>query len=408
MKSKIEITNIALPIVILLGAVAALYNYPKTSVTTQDLLTWLPYGLGATALTFAWMFNRRQLIMSVLVCCYSYWLIQHFLQQPLSRHDAIICFSLLCGFIPINLLINQIPENGAATRRAQIFYAAFATQAIIIYVLARIQPALLVEWAFEFFPTRPMGLPIMTSTYGLVVTGFCLSVSLLLFIYRPNTLSMGLLFSLMAAVLPLTFLQQEGISSIFFSASMLIVLISGMRTSHELAYRDELTGLLGRRMLFERLSGVGRHYTIAMVDIDHFKRFNDTYGHDVGDDVLAMVASCLATTGGGAQVFRYGGEEFTVLFKSSDRAHAIEHLDAIRQEIANRPFAIRDKAKRKKSSKENRKKGTKPQKTVKITVSIGVAVKKDKHNNPQEVIKDADKALYRAKRAGRNKVAAVR
>jgi PleD family two-component response regulator len=139
-----------------------------------------------------------------------------------------------------------------------------------------------------------------------------------------------------------------------------------------------------------------------MVDIDHFKKFNDTYGHDVGDDVLAMVASKLDQVEGGGQVFRYGGEEFTVLFKGKKLDHAIAFLDDIRELIAETPFAIRDKSNREKASKSARKENTKPKNTVQITVSIGVAEKSNQHANAEEVIKDADKALYKAKDKGRN------
>jgi len=72
--------------------------------------------------------------------------------------------------------------------------------------------------------------------------------------------------------------------------------------------------LPSRRALIERLPSLGRRYTVAMVDVDHFKNFNDTYGHDAGDQVLRMVASRLGEVSGGGTAFRYGGEEFTILF----------------------------------------------------------------------------------------------
>lgn len=81
-----------------------------------------------------------------------------------------------------------------------------------------------------------------------------------------------------------------------------------------MAYQDELTSLPGRRALKEYLLKLGSEYTIAMFDIDHFKKFNDTHGHDVGDQVLRMVASKLATVSGRGKSFRYGGEEFTLVF----------------------------------------------------------------------------------------------
>lgn len=408
MEQRIENSNIALPLVVLLAACAALYWYPSLSVDLQAIFVWLPYALGAVALSLSWMFNRRQLVVVVLVCCFSYWLIHRFLQQPLSQPDALLCFTLVSLLVPFNLLLNQaISENGVKTLRAKVMYGVVALQGLALYLIVMTHPQALLELAQSAFAPRPIE-GLIISLYALAAAGLWMAISFVLFLLKPNSMSMGLFFSLLAAIAPLAFLDREAISSVFFSASMLLVLISGMRTSHELAYRDELTGLLGRRMLFEKLSGIGRQYTVAMVDIDHFKSFNDTYGHDVGDDVLAMVASRLATVGGGGQVFRYGGEEFTALFKTDDIEHAREHLDAIRQEISDTPFAIRDKKKRDKQSAKDRQDSNKPKKTVQITVSIGVATKTAKHDDPEEVIKDADKALYKAKEGGRNQVVAAR
>jgi len=76
---------------------------------------------------------------------------------------------------------------------------------------------------------------------------------------------------------------------------------------------------------------MGRRYVIAMLDVDHFKSFNDTYGHDVGDQVLKMVAAKINGVKGGGKPFRYGGEEFTVIFPRRRLAEAIPHLEEVRK-----------------------------------------------------------------------------
>ena len=90
-----------------------------------------------------------------------------------------------------------------------------------------------------------------------------------------------------------------------------------------MAYDDELTGLPARRALNEALTRLRGVYTVAMVDIDHFKRFNDEHGHDVGDQLLRMVGARVGEVRGGGRAFRYGGEEFAVLFPGSGRAGRI-------------------------------------------------------------------------------------
>ena len=98
-----------------------------------------------------------------------------------------------------------------------------------------------------------------------------------------------------------------------------MVAIAVLQDTFRMAFRDELTGIPSRRALNERLAALGNRYTIAMLDVDHFKNFNDTYGHDLGDQVLKMVAAHIAGVGGGGKAFRYGGEEFTVLFPGNGR-----------------------------------------------------------------------------------------
>jgi GGDEF domain-containing protein len=178
-----------------------------------------------------------------------------------------------------------------------------------------------------------------------------------------------------------------------------------LQETYRLAFRDELTRLPSRRALNERLKAVGRRYAVAMVDVDHFKSFNDTYGHDVGDQVLRMVAARLARVGGGGHAYRYGGEEFTLLFAGQGVEEALPHLEGLRAEIEGYRMAIRASDRpRKKRAGKRRRSGTTSAQSVSVTVSIGVAERSDRYDYPEAVIKAADKALYRAKRRGRNRV----
>jgi PleD family two-component response regulator len=168
-----------------------------------------------------------------------------------------------------------------------------------------------------------------------------------------------------------------------------------------MAFRDDLTGLPSRRALNERLMDSGRKYIIAMLDVDHFKNFNDTYGHDVGDQVLKMVAGKINGVKGGGKPFRYGGEEFTVIFPRRRLAEAIPHLEEVRKAIAAYQLVLRDSARPKKAVQGKNQRGSGSGETVSITISIGVAESGDR-STPAEVLREADQALYRAKRKGRN------
>ncbi len=194
-------------------------------------------------------------------------------------------------------------------------------------------------------------------------------------------------------------------NALFAAAGLLPLIVATLQHAHQLAYRDELTGLPGRRALNERLATLGRRYTLAMVDVDHFKRFNDTYGHDVGDQVLRMVARHLRHVGGGGRAYRYGGEEFTVVFPRRDAEYAIDHLEALREDIADYRMTLRAKDRPAKSRQgKSRRGGGRGDGRVSVTVSIGVAERGGELRKPEDVIKAADQALYRAKKGGRNRV----
>jgi GGDEF domain-containing protein len=140
-----------------------------------------------------------------------------------------------------------------------------------------------------------------------------------------------------------------------------------------------------------------------MLDIDHFKKFNDKYGHDVGDQVLKLVASKLKAVGGGGKAYRYGGEEFSIIFPGKSIDTCMEHLEAVRKAVEGARLTLRAKDRPKKKPKVKPKKAT-AQKTVSVTISIGAATRSKKAKKPGAVMELADKALYRAKKKGRNQV----
>jgi len=175
----------------------------------------------------------------------------------------------------------------------------------------------------------------------------------------------------------------------------------------EMAYSDPLTGVMNRRRLAETAPVIfGTHRNIGVVmtsDLDHFKKINDRYGHDFGDQVLRTVASRVKKVGK-CKVFRYGGEEFCLVFRGNQFNLAEDICELVREEIASSPVAIRSRFRPAKKPK-NTKKVAEKVASVKVTVSIGIAMAFG-HQPPEGVIEIADKALYKAKQTGRNKVVA--
>ncbi|HKV09920.1 MAG TPA: GGDEF domain-containing protein [Thermoanaerobaculia bacterium] len=162
-----------------------------------------------------------------------------------------------------------------------------------------------------------------------------------------------------------------------------------------LSTRDRFTGLLNRAVFNEQLErevAIARredtHFAVAMVDIDHFKRFNDTHGHAGGDEALRLVAktlrqSCRATD----VVARYGGEEFALILPGVMSGRANDLLERIRRVLAVAPIRVANRAN-----------------PVTVTVSIGVAIFPEDGESAAQVLRCADQRLYEAKAQGRDRV----
>ncbi len=231
----------------------------------------------------------------------------------------------------------------------------------------------------------------------------------------------GLLWALVASLLALRFGGGGRIAAGYFAAAAFILAVSMVETSYMLAYHDELTTLPSRRAFHESLLRLAAPYSIAMVDIDHFKRCNDTYGHDTGDEVLRLVASRLARVTGGGQAYRCGGEEFAVVFPGKTTQEVLEHLEQLRVRIEKSSFRLRGLDRRQElrgpDRRNQRSRGRasagsnirqlsrRAEATeISVTASIGVASASGPSATAEEVIQAADKALYRAKAGGRNRI----
>lgn len=179
-----------------------------------------------------------------------------------------------------------------------------------------------------------------------------------------------------------------------FSIISLILFHAIYQMYWERVYIDELTSIPNRRALDEKMQALSGDYSIAMVDIDHFKKFNDTYGHDEGDNVLRLVAKTIESVLGD-KAFRYGGEEFCVLFKGANPEESFMLANKARRKLEDKIFTIRARGQANTKKKNGGKK-------VKVTVSIGISGSNKQNDNPTKVIKKADEALYKAKEKGRN------
>jgi diguanylate cyclase (GGDEF)-like protein len=266
-----------------------------------------------------------------------------------------------------------------------------------LFLLARYSPAALATLAGPFrFDLR------------VAIAAVALCFLVVTVITRRDPVSSGIFWSACVAGFMLMFPQKQAALTGVIGVVLSVALIE---RSYRIAYFDELTGIRGRRALNESFSTLRETYSIAVVDVDHFKSFNDTYGHDVGDQVLRKVASHLERVSGGGDAFRCGGEEFVIVFKGRSIAESLSHVEKLRRSIEEDVFHVRgpERSKRKREERRRFYKSAKKSQheAVKITVSIGVAEAPEGFL-PEQVYKAADKALYRAKQNGRNRVEVAR
>jgi diguanylate cyclase (GGDEF)-like protein len=371
------------------------------------ILPAAPYGALAVALILGLGFHRGRIVFAAAALAVGYAAFVRFVAGAPGTLEAAATFAGLCILGPaVFAALGWLDERGTVNIHALPRIAVIATAVGLVWWIVDSGRAITVAWAYSPIAAQPLPFSTPIPQLGLASIALGLAATATAAVVRRSAVIAGLGWALAAFALALHLSPAKHAVPLLTAAAGLVLVLGVLQETYRLAFRDELTRLPSRRALNERLQSVSRRYAIAMVDVDHFKRFNDTYGHDVGDQVLRMVAARLARVGGGGQPFRYGGEEFTVLFAGKSADDALPHLEALRADIEDYRMAIRaaDRPRRTRAGKRRRS-GIPSAQTVSVTVSIGVAERSDRHDFPEAVIKAADKALYRAKRAGRNRVA---
>ena len=360
---------------------------------TAILYAFSVCALGAVV---AWRLRRGRVLFALMVLALATWALTH-VGTGAGERLVVAATGVL---LPINLAVLALmPDRGVFGRFAIIRLSAIAAQVGLVLVFRDRAPATLIRTLTQ--GPLPPGLLAWTS---LTQPALCASLlaavaTSIPLVFESNPGHRGFLWAILAATLGLAAHRPGARAPIYLGTAGLILIVVTLEMSYRLAYQDGLTGLPGRRALNEELAGLRGSYAVAMVDVDHFKQFNDRYGHDAGDQVLRMVAAKLARVAGG-RAYRYGGEEFAILF-SGPATDALPHLEALRADVAESRFGIRRLVRRRtRAARDGRTRRV----SVAVTISIGVAEPGGRESAAEDVIRAADRALYRAKTGGRNRV----
>ncbi len=362
------------------------------------LLKLLPPAIAAISLSLCLRFNRSLVFFTTLALFLAYAMMQWYLPQR-GWVEAKIIWLALALLLPFNILvISLLRERGIFTWWGGTRFALLLLPVLLVLAAVSYFPEALLQLFRWRFVELGLLQQLSFSQPALAVMVVALLVLNGRWFAHMSAQNSALMVALICALAMLYFRQADAVSAVFASAALLILVIAVVQESWSMAYIDQLTGLPGRRALEEELLKLGSNYTIAMLDIDHFKKFNDTYGHDAGDQVLQMVAARIRQSVTGGKAFRYGGEEFTIVYPGRKVKEALEPLNQVRQCVGDSIFQLRaiDRC-----SGKNKKQGGKK---VQVTISIGVADRTERMTTPHAVIKGADTALYRAKKQGRNRV----
>jgi GGDEF domain-containing protein len=414
--------SLAIPGGVLLLGVAILLSSGWLTLALPAL-SFLYYSAVVGGMLLAWRFHSSRIFLALVVL----FLAQQAIALAGAAHAApasegALTLTATAVLVPVNfVLIALMSEYGFVIAGIAPFGIFLFLQVVVLTVLAKSAETAPLPF-HSHHAAAAFSLP------GYAITAFVIAVPVLLVrsLVTRKPADSALLWSLTAFFLSIQFVGTTRNSITYSATAACILAVSIIETSYLLAYHDELTTLPSRRAFNDALLRLQAPYSIAAVDIDHFKRFNDTYGHDTGDQVLKLIASKLARVSGGGEAYRCGGEEFVILFPGKTTAEVKDHLEQLRKTIENAEFhqrgierrraprgpdrrgakagIVRARGRTRKADAIRRLTQNESATALSVTVSIGVASSSAEKSNPDLVLKAADKALYRAKANGRNRL----
>lgn len=360
----------------------------------------------ALGVFLGWHHSRSRIVFALVLLGVSdatlWWLARH---EALAGDLGRTIVGALAVLLPLNLAAYcALPERALPTARGLARLLPILVQIAAVGLMARVGvPALTARLDHRWLDgdwTHWTTIP----QFGIAAFAGAILFVAVRYILQRDPIAVGFLWALFSAFLALHGISRGWDPTGFFVTGGWILIGSLLEATCRWATHDRVTELPEREALNGILHRLGSPHFLALVRVDHFARIQDVFGREVADQVLRMVAAQLRRAPG-EMVFRYGKDEFAVLFDRMPAEQAIPHLEHVRRMIASYGFVVRGKGRRRIEPAVAASPAG-PRVVLNITVSIGAAERESHKMRPRHVIREAHQALRHAIEGGRNQVIA--
>jgi Diguanylate cyclase, GGDEF domain len=258
---------------------------------SAPVYSWVIFGAG---ILLGWRFKRSQLVVALAVLFAAERALAFFPAVGPAAPTGRVVFSAVALLLPLDLAaIAWLSERTMSTWAGRLVLGLILGQPLGIALLLRPELMPIVQALQQGFITGGLA---FTKIPPPAILAFVIAIALtvLRFVVRRTVIQASFAWALLAALLGLH--GEAPASTVYMATGGLVLIVSLIETSHRMAFSDELTGLPSRRALSDALMRLPELYTVAMIDIDHFKKLNDEWGHAAGDQVLRMIGSTLTRT----------------------------------------------------------------------------------------------------------------
>jgi diguanylate cyclase (GGDEF)-like protein len=365
------------------------------------IFPFIVYGAG---ILLALRFKRIWLLLAIFILALANLLLQLFATDTaVSTEAGRLVFNAISLLLPFNLyLFSFLKKRGAITRQSILFLGGIFLQGggvAYIYRYQNLGASALLEYPYinwSLLEHIPLSQPALF-IYGIVFLYF-----LARYIRIREAIERAFFWALILTFSALIVNRIAPASSIYFATAGFILVISMIENIYLEGFRDELTDLPTSQVLMGNLSKIKTGYTVAMIEIDHFRKLKDNHGRKVSKQIIRMVSSKLASVTGGMP-FRYRDAVFLVVFPEMFVQETMSRLEKLRVTIKESAFILPKQKHSHKKLKGLKGQKIQPDKTP-LSVSIGVAERIDLDIRPQQIIKSAEEALYFARKEGRDRI----